>query len=127
MRRGDEKQWREAADFRLAGVVIFPELDAVAILERHKQAIGGGCPRKAMLVHLQFVHDQRVEQAYEVGAGRHLDATPNLFQRAGAADALTRLQHEHPLARAGKVRRARQAVVARADDDGIPALRRQVT
>ncbi len=79
-----------------------------------------------MLAQLQLIHHQGMEQTDEVGTGGYLDAAPELFERASAADALARLQHQHTLAGAGEVSRACQAVVAGADDDVVPWSRGQL-
>ena len=118
---------REAADLRLTGVVIFPQLDAGAVVEGDEEAVRRGRPGEAMRAHPQLVDDQRVQQADEIRARRHLDAVPKRFERTRAADALARLQDEHALALASEIGGAGQAVVARADDDDIPLLRRQLT
>ncbi len=61
-----------------------------------------------------------MQQAREVGAGRHPDAGKGLFNGAGAADAKPRFEDENTLAGAREIGGAGEAVVAGADDDGVP-------
>jgi hypothetical protein len=44
------------------------------------------------------------------------------LQRAGPADTIARLQHEHALAGSSEIRGRREAVVTRPDNDRVPAL-----
>ena len=64
-----------------------------------------------------------MQQAGEVGAGRHADAGEGLFDGAGAADAFAAFEHEDALAGARQVGGAGRAVVAGADDDDVPRAR----
>jgi hypothetical protein len=63
-----------------------------------------------------------MEEAGEIGAGRHADAGEGLLDGACAADAGAALDDQNALAGAGEIGRAGEAVVARADDDGVPGL-----
>ena len=70
----------------------------------------------------QLADDQLVEQADDVGARADDVArvAERPLERAGAAEPLAALEHEDRLAGAGEVRGAREAVVAAADDHGVP-------
>jgi hypothetical protein len=61
-----------------------------------------------------------MQQAGEIGTGRHPDAGKGLFDGAGAADAQPRFEDENTLAGAREIGSAGEAVVACADDDGVP-------
>ena len=79
-----------------------------------------GVQVKAAPQEAELFDDQRMQQAGEIGAGRHPDAGKGLFDGACAADALAALEHQHALAGAGEIGGAGEAVVAGADDDGVP-------
>ena len=63
-----------------------------------------------------------MQQAGEIGAGRHAHAGEGLFDGAGAADARRAFENQHALAGAREIGGAGKAIVAGADDDGVPGL-----
>ena len=87
-----------------------------------KRPLVAGVQSKPCARSPQLVDHQRMQQADEVGARRHLDATPELFQRAGAADALRASSTSTRLPLSRKIGRACQAIVTRADDDRHPSV-----
>src|SRR5579863_119583 len=66
-----------------------------------------------------------MEQAGEVGAGRHSDAGERLLDGAGTTDAGAALNDKYALAGSREIGGAGEAVVAGADDDHIPRARRE--
>ena len=62
------------------------------------------------------------QQTDDVRADAEAEALVDLFGHGGAADAVAALEHEHVLAGASEIRRAHQAVVPAADDDGVVGL-----
>ena len=111
----------ESANFRLAGVVVVPELNARAVEEGNEQSVDRGRPLEAALGQSQLGDNERMQQPRQIRARRHAHAGERLFNRASAADARPALEHKHALARARQVRRARQAIVPRADDRSHPS------
>ena len=121
-----EVGWGEAADLGFAAGVVVPELDTRAIVEGDEEAGVGGDPAEATGDEAEFVDDEGVEQAEEVGAGGDLVAGPGLVDGAGAADAVAGFEDEDLLACAGEVGSAGEAVMTCADDDDIPGLAGEV-
>ncbi len=117
---------REPLDLGLAALVVVPELDAAAILERNEEAADRGHPPEPVSRQVQLVDDGLVEQPGHIGAGRHPNPGPRLVHGAGTAHAIPRLQHQHLLTRPGQIRGAGEAVVAGPDDDRVPPAIRQV-
>ena len=78
-----------------------------------------------MALEPQLADDERVQQADYIGAGADYVALvrEGALERAGAAEAVTALEHEDLLAGPGEVGGRRQAVVAAADDDRVPLAR----
>ncbi len=116
---------REPANFRLALRVIVPKLHARAVEEGNEEPVDRGRPRKAALGQIQLGDNERMQKPREIRARRHAHAGEGLLDRAGAAHAAAALEHQHALARARQIRRARQAVVPRAHNHHIPAPRGQ--
>jgi hypothetical protein len=77
---------------------------------------------KAARGECELFDDKWMQEAGEIGAGRHLHAREWFFDGAGAADALARFKDQDALAGAREIGGAGEAVVARADDDGVPRL-----
>jgi hypothetical protein len=75
---------------------------------------------KAPVNQAKLFHHQRMQQPGEVRAGRHADAGEWLFDGASAPDARAAFQHQDALAGASEVSSAGEAVMTRADDDGVP-------
>ncbi len=117
---------REAANLVLAPLVIVPELNAAAVLERDEKPRDGGKPLETVGCHVQFFDHQRVEQPDEIGAGRDAVARPGLVDGARPPHPLPRLDHQDVLARSCQVGCAGQAVVSRPHYDGVPASRSQL-
>jgi hypothetical protein len=71
---------------------------------------------------LELVDHPLVEEPDHVRARADLVAGvgERFVECAGAAEPLALLEHEHRLAGLGEVRRAREPVVATADDDDVP-------
>src|SRR3954468_4149296 len=61
----------------------------------------------------------RSQQAHHVGKDREAKAGEHLLAESRTADALSAFQHQHFLARAREIRRARETVVPAADDDDV--------
>ena len=110
----------EGADFGFAASVVVPKLNAGAIEEGNEEAIDGGGPLVTAAGQIELLDDQRMQQAGEIGAGRHAHAGERLLDGAGSADAGAALDDQDALAGARQVGRAGEAVVARADDDHVP-------
>ena len=87
---------------------------------RNEEAVDGGGPLVAAAREFQLFDDERVEEAGEVGAGRHADAGKRLFDGAGAANAGAAFDDQNTLAGAREVGCAGQSVVAGADHDRVP-------
>ena len=111
---------REACDFRFALLVVFIKLDARAIFERNKEAVGRGSPGIAERRKIELFDDEGMQQAGQIGARRHVDAGPGLFHRAGAADAVAAFENENAFPGAGEIGGAGEPVVSGAHDDRIP-------
>ena len=94
-----------------------------AVGERHPQVGVGHEHPVAVAFQAELVHHRLVEQADHIRA--RADQVPGvvegLLQGAGAAQALAAFQHQHRPARPGQVGGGGQAVVAAADDHGVPA------
>src|SRR4029453_10963933 len=103
--------------------VVEPLAERRAVVERDPQVGVGDVEVQAALLELQLSDDELVEQADHVRA-RADDVAGILgerpLERARAAEPLAPLEHEHPLAGAGKVRGGGEAVVAAADDHNVP-------
>ena len=112
----------EAADLGLAAVVVVPELDARSVEEGDEEAVDGGSPLEAAGGKVELLDDQRVQEAGEVGAGRHAHAGEWLLDGAGSADPVAGLENEDALAGAGEVGGAGESVMAGSDDDGVPGF-----
>lgn len=113
---------REPADALHRQLGAGAEEEMLAIQERHEHLRVFDIGVEAVFVQLQIADDLRAQQADDIGAGRHDEAGEWLFQRAGAADPVALLQHEHALARPRQIARRHQSIVARADDDRIPVI-----
>ena len=76
----------------------------------------------AVAAQVELVDDPLVEQPDDVGA--RADHVPSVveraLERAGAAELVARLEHEHRPAGPGEVGGGGEPVVAAADDDGVP-------
>src|ERR1700730_7147031 len=118
---------REVANFRLATVVIVPELHAGAVEEGNEESIDRGCPPKAALGQVQFRDNQGMQQSRQIRAWGHAHAGEGFLDGAGAAYSRAALKHEHTLVRTCQIRRASKAVVACSDDNHVPAARGQFT
>jgi hypothetical protein len=91
--------------------IVVPKLDAAAIEKGNKQAIDRRRPGESARRQIQLFDHQRMQQSGEISAGRHFHAGKGFFHGAGAADALARLKHQHPLAGPGQISGAGQAVM----------------
>ena len=69
---------------------------------------------------VQLIDHQGMEKSGEVRARRHQDAGEGLFDGTGASYARPALEHQDAFAGACQVGRASEAVMTRADNDGIP-------
>jgi hypothetical protein len=105
----------KAADFGFALVVVVPELNTAAVKEWDEEAIDGGGPGEAALNEIELIDDKGMEQAGEVGAGRHADVGEWLFDGASAADALAAFEDENASAGAGEIGGTGESVVAGSD------------
>ena len=85
-----------------------------------KRPLTAGVQWKPRAGESELFDNERMQQAGEIGAGRHPDARERLFDGAGAADALACFEDEDALAGAREIGGAGEAVVAGADDDGVP-------
>src|SRR6516162_8555335 len=76
--------------------------------------------RKAIRAKVELVNKPRIEQTTDVGGRRERVARPDvaLADRC-AADPFAALEDRNALAGASQQRRARQAIMAGADDDGV--------
>ena len=112
------------AELRHRAVLVDPLRERAAVVARdgHVGVLG---PQRdqlvAVAVQRELLDHERVQQPGEVGAGRDREARPRLLERARAADLVAALEHEHAAPGAGEVGGGGQPVVARADDDGVPA------
>ncbi len=81
--------------------------------------------RRPRAAQVELAHHQLVEQADDVGAGADHEALvgEGALQRAGAAEPLAALEHEHAAPGPGQVGGGGEAVVAAADDDRVPLAR----
>ena len=86
--------------------------------------VGRGDP-VAVALELELGDHHRVEQADDVGAGADHEALvgERALERAGAAELLAALEHEHRAAGPGEVGGGGEPVVAAADDDRVPVAR----
>ncbi len=62
---------RKAADFRFAGGVIVPELNAGAVEHGDEEAVDGGGPVKSASGKVELFDNFGMQQSGEIGAGRH--------------------------------------------------------
>ena len=74
--------------------------------------------REAVLRQLELAHDRRLEPAHRVRERRDPDPA-EVLGHGRAADDAARLDHHDPQPRPREVRRRRQPVVPRADDDRV--------
>ncbi len=114
--------WCQRTHGGLAAFVVIPELDAGAIEKGNEEAVDGGSPLKTATGQVQFFNDERVEQAGEIGAGRHPHPREWLFDGARAADTHAALDHQHALTSLGEICGAGEPVVAGPDDDYVPGF-----
>src|SRR5208337_4835619 len=68
---------------------------------------------------IEIADDFRPQQRYHITADRELEAGNDLFCYRSAAQHMTALQHQHPLACARKIGGVNQSVVPTADYDGV--------
>ena len=82
----------------------------------------------AVADELELVDDHLVEQADDVGAGADDVALvgERPLERAGPAELLSALEHEHRASRPREIGRGGQAVVTAADDDRVPVAGREL-
>ena len=115
----------EVAKVALGALVVEPLAEGRAVLERDPQVGVGDEALKAAAAQVELGDHELVEQADDVGARADDEALvgERALERAGAAQALAALEHEHRAAGAREVGRGGQAVVAAADDDGVPLAR----
>ena len=115
----------EVAKVALGALVVEPLPERRAVLERDPQVGVGHEALKAAPAQVELGDHELVEQADDVGARADDEALvgERALERAGAAQALAALEHEHRAAGAREVGRRGQAVVAAADDDGVPLAR----
>ena len=80
----------------------------------------------AVAAEIELVDDPRMEEADEVRA--RADDEPlvleGVLERAGAADSIACLEHQHRTSGSREVGGGGQAVVPGADHDGVPGRRR---
>ncbi len=116
----------EAPNLSLARVVVIPQLNTAAIKKRHKEAIRSRRPMKPSFHQSQLIHHQRVQQPCKISARRHPHPWERLLDGTGAPHTCPALQHQDAFACPGQVGRAGEAIMAGADDDGVPRLRSQL-
>ncbi len=102
------------------GVVVHD--DRTAIVGRMEDALAGQ-NLEAVVEEVQIVDDALGHHPEQVGRQRHAEAGHDLFCRRRAADDVTAFEHQRLEPRAGQDRTAGQAIMARADDDRVVALR----
>ncbi len=114
----------ERVEVALRAGVVEPLAEARAVGERDPQVGVGDVDVEAALLELELADHDVVEQADDVGAGAddEVGVGERALERAGAAEPLAALEDEHGLAGLGEVGGAGEAVVAAADDDGVPVL-----
>ena len=98
-----------------------------AVLERDPQVGVGDVDVEAALLEPELVDHELVEQADDVGARADdvVGVGERALERAGAAEPLAALEHEHRLAGLGEVGGGGEAVVAAADDRPRPSCGRR--
>ena len=119
---------RERTDLLGGAVLVEPLRERRAVLERGP--LGRVAHERPVAVARQreLLDHQRVQQADEVRARADHEAgiAERPFERARAADLIAPLEHEHRPARPREVGGGGESVVTRADNDGVPRLRRQL-
>ena len=90
-----------------------------AVGKGHEQRRVAGNHPQPVSRQVEVADDLGPQHARDVRGRRGPAAGRDLLGHARAADDLAPLEHERREARAGEVRRGRQAVVPPADDDGI--------
>ena len=102
--------------------VVEPLAERGAVLERDPEVRVGDEEAQAAAAEVELAHHQLVEQADDVGAGADDVAVvvERALQRAGAAEPLAALEHEHAAPGPRQVGGRGEAVVAAADDDHVP-------
>ena len=102
---------------RPAGIA--PQRDRPPIgLRREDPHLGLDQPQ-TVLAQPKLARNGGPESANRVGQRRHTHARRNLGRLGHSADLFSAFQHDDPQSGARQVRRADQAVVARADDDRV--------
>jgi len=117
---------RKFADGFGAALVVIPELNAGAVEKGNEEAVDGRRPLEAAAGQVEFLYDQWMEKAREVGARGHADAWEGFFDGACAADALAALNDEDALAGFREIGSAGETVVSGTDDDDVPGFRGEV-
>ena len=114
---------REARDLALRRRQPAADLEMPPSGSGRKLANGRSTIRKPVLGEPQIADHLRVQQAHGVARGRVAKAGMEFLGHRGAADDAAPLEHAHLQARRREIARAGEAVVARADDDGVVFLR----
>ena len=118
----------ERVEARLRLRVVDPLGERAAVLEGRPEVRVGHEDLEAVAAQVELVDHDAVEQADDVRARADDVARvgERALERARAAEPLAPLEHEDGLAGAGEVGRAREPVVAAADDHGVPLARGQL-
>ena len=107
--------------------VVEPLAEGGAVVERDPEVRVGDEEAQAAPAEVELAITELVEQADDVGAGADDEALvgERPLQRAGAAEPLAALEHEHAAAGPRQVGGRGEAVVAAADDDRVPLAARR--
>ena len=115
---------RVARDFAEGVRVVVHAPQRVAVRHRREGAVERQ-DLEAVGRQVQLADDFGTKQRDDVGADGEVEAGDDLLGHGRAADEVAAFEDEHTAAGLGEVGRGRQAVVARADHDGIVGRRQQ--
>jgi len=101
---------------------VVPEAQRRAVVERAPEMRIHEMHPVAVPSQVQLIDHAMVEQANEVGARADDERgiVEGVLERAGAADPVTRLEHQHRATCPSQVGGCGQAVVAGSDHNGVP-------
>ncbi len=115
----------ELAHFAMGQFLVGPHHQIAAVGKRRERRRAARQHLEAVLLQFQVADDLRPQQAVDVGGRGDLEAGPDFFGDAAAADDFAAFQHQGFIALLGQIRRRDEAVVPGADDDGVVRLRHE--
>src|SRR2546425_326549 len=111
---------REAREFLVVPCGVVPQEDRITVRKREEELRVEGMDLVAEAREVEVPDDLRPQQARGIREPRELDSGEDLLRNAGPSHDRSPFENEDFQAGLRQVRRGDEAVVAPADDDGVP-------